>query len=69
MDWRAGASGTPPAIVQRLSDELVSIAQSQDFKEFCAKNTMYVEIVGHRDFQASVPAEAAKWKRLAQLTK
>lgn len=62
-------AGTPAAIVQRLSEELVTIAKSAEFQEFCAKNTMYVEVVGHREFQASVTAEAAKWKRLAQLTK
>jgi tripartite-type tricarboxylate transporter receptor subunit TctC len=62
-------TGTPPAIVQRLSDELVAIAKSPEFQEFCNKNTMYVEIVGHPEFQAGVTAEAAKWKRLAILTK
>jgi tripartite-type tricarboxylate transporter receptor subunit TctC len=62
-------AGTPAAIVQRLSDELVAIAQSPEFREFCAKNTMYVEVVDHKEFEAGVTAEAAKWKRLAQLTK
>jgi len=62
-------AGTPAPIVQRLSDEMVSIAQSPDFKEFCSKNTMFVDIVAYREFQASANAEAAKWKKLAQLTK
>lgn len=62
-------AGAPPAVVQRLSDEMVAIAQGADFREFCVKNTFYVEVVGHRDFQAGASAEAARWKRLAQLTK
>ncbi|HYF16754.1 MAG TPA: tripartite tricarboxylate transporter substrate binding protein [Ramlibacter sp.] len=62
-------AGTPAAIVQKLSDETVAIANSAEFKEFCVKNTMYVEVVGHREFQAAAAAEAAKWKKLAQLTK
>jgi tripartite-type tricarboxylate transporter receptor subunit TctC len=62
-------TGTPAAIVQKLSDEMLTIANSAEFKEFCARNTMYVEVVGHREFQAGAAAEAAKWKKLAQLTK
>jgi tripartite-type tricarboxylate transporter receptor subunit TctC len=62
-------AGTPAAVVQKLSEELVAIAQSSDFRDFCAKQTMYVEVVEHKAFQAGAAAEAAKWKHLAQLTK
>lgn len=62
-------AGTPAAIVQQLSDELVAIARGPEFRDFCSRNTMYVEVVGHREFQAGAASEAAKWKRLAQLTK
>ncbi|WP_077000809.1 tripartite tricarboxylate transporter substrate binding protein [Variovorax sp. KK3] len=61
--------GTPAAIVQKLSDELVAIAQGSEFREFCVKQTMYVEIVDAKPFQAGAVAEAARWKRLADLTK
>jgi tripartite-type tricarboxylate transporter receptor subunit TctC len=62
-------AGTPAAIVQKLSDQFVSIAQSREFKDFCADRGLYVDIVGHKEFQAEIPKEVAKWKQLAQLSK
>ena len=62
-------AGTPAAVVEKLSDELVAIAQGSDFRDFCARQTMYVEVVERKAFQSGALAEAARWKYLAQLTK
>jgi tripartite-type tricarboxylate transporter receptor subunit TctC len=62
-------AGTPAAVVEKLSDELVAIAQGSDFRDFCARQTMYVEVVERKAFQSGAAAEAARWKYLAQLTK
>lgn len=60
---------TPQAAVRLISDELDLIVRSTAFKEFCAKQSMYVEWMAHREFQADLPREDAHWKRVAQLTK
>lgn len=60
---------TPAPIVERLSEELVRIARSPAFKEFCAHQSMYVDIADRRHFQADLPKEDAHWKRIAQLSK
>jgi tripartite-type tricarboxylate transporter receptor subunit TctC len=62
-------AGTPAPIVKKLSEELVAIAQDKEFRDFCTKQTMYVEIVENKPFQAGAVAEAARWKHLADLTK
>ena len=60
---------TPSPIVERLSDELVQIAQSAAFKQFCVHQSMYVDIADRRQFLTELPKEDAHWKRIAQLSK
>jgi tripartite-type tricarboxylate transporter receptor subunit TctC len=59
----------PAAVVERLSDELIRIAQSPAFKAFCAQQSMYVDIADRRQFLAELPKEDARWKRISQLAK
>ena len=60
---------TPPPIVQRLSDEFVRIAQSQEFKKFCTEQQMFVEATDHRQFLADFPKYDEQFKRLGTLAK
>lgn len=60
---------TPDAMVTLVSDGLAKIARSPEFKAFCDKQSMVVELVEHREFQASLPAEDARWRRVAELVK
>ena len=62
-------AGTPKAVVARLAEAMLAIAEGDDFRDFCLRQSMYVDIIGHEAFAAGAPAEAARWKRLAELTK
>ncbi len=62
-------AGAPDAMVALVSDGLARIARSPEFKAFCDKQSMFVELVEHREFQASLPAEDARWRRVAELVK
>lgn len=59
----------PDAMVALVSDGLARIARSPEFKAFCDKQSMFVELVEHRAFQAGLPAEDARWRRVAELVK
>ena len=59
----------PDAMVTKISDGLAQIARTPEFKAFCDKQSMYVELVEHRELQAGMPAEDARWRRVAELIK
>lgn len=59
----------PDAVVALVSDGLAKIARSPEFKAFCDKQSMFVELVEHRAFQAGMAAEDARWRRVAELVK
>jgi tripartite-type tricarboxylate transporter receptor subunit TctC len=62
-----GPKGLPQPIVQSLSDELVRIARTPEYKEFCDKQGMTVDILDYKTFQADWPREQEKWKRIMTL--
>ncbi|RZL91569.1 MAG: tripartite tricarboxylate transporter substrate binding protein [Variovorax sp.] len=62
-----GPKGLPQPVVQLLSDELVKIAGTPEYKEFCEKQGMTVDIEDHKRFQADMPHEQVKWKRIMAL--
>ncbi|MFT4195642.1 Bug family tripartite tricarboxylate transporter substrate binding protein [Ottowia sp.] len=62
-------AGTPDAMVTQISDGMAKIARSPEFKAFCDKQSMYVELLEHREFQASMAKEDARWRRVADLVK
>lgn len=59
--------GVPQTAVQSLSDELVKIARTPEYKEFCDKQGMTVDIEDHKSFQADMPREQQKWMRIMAL--
>lgn len=59
----------PAAVQQRLSDEVIRIARTPQFLEQLKAPVMYSDIADHRKLLAEAPAEAARWKRLADLVR
>ncbi|MES2999578.1 MAG: tripartite tricarboxylate transporter substrate binding protein [Pseudomonadota bacterium] len=62
-----GPKGMPQAAVQTLSDEVVRIVRTPEYKDFCEKNGMTVDLMDHKAFQADMPREQEKWKRIIAL--
>jgi tripartite-type tricarboxylate transporter receptor subunit TctC len=60
--------GTSAAIVGRLSEAIVRLASTPEFKEVCERQGLEVEIQDTTTFRTSSSAELAKWKRLVELT-
>jgi tripartite-type tricarboxylate transporter receptor subunit TctC len=60
---------TPEAVLNILSEHVVQIAQTPQFKEFCVKQVMSPDVLGAKALAQTMPAEAAKWKRIAQLAR
>ena len=59
----------PEAIITQVSDGLAKIARSPEFKTFCDQQSMFVDLMEHREFQASMPEEDKHWRRVADLVK
>jgi tripartite-type tricarboxylate transporter receptor subunit TctC len=59
-------SGTPPAIVQRLSTEIVRIVQQPDMKERLLAQGADPIGMPAEEFRAYVKAELAKWSKVVQ---
>ncbi|MFT3814869.1 MAG: tripartite tricarboxylate transporter substrate binding protein [Acidovorax sp.] len=59
----------PQAAVLAVSDGLGKIARSAEFKAFCDKQSMFVDLMEHPQFQADMPNENTRWKRVADLVK
>ncbi|MGB3071305.1 MAG: tripartite tricarboxylate transporter substrate binding protein [Ottowia sp.] len=66
--WILAPRGTPLQIVKKLSDEVIRIASSPDFKEVTLGQGVDIDIQDAATFRASVPGELAKWKRMVELT-
>lgn len=67
--WAFAPRGTPLAIVNELSDALVKVASTPEFKEFCFAQGIDVDIKGAAWCRAEAPKELAKWKDLVALTR
>jgi tripartite-type tricarboxylate transporter receptor subunit TctC len=62
-----GPAGLPRPIVERLSDDTVRIARSPEYKAFAVQAGMELDIMDHSSFQADMPHEEQKWKRILAL--
>ncbi len=67
--WMAllGPAGLAPQVAQQLSDEVLRIARTPDYTEFCEKQGMSVDLMDYKAFQADMPNELQKWKRIVGL--
>ena len=66
--WMMAPRGTPPAIIKKLSDELVRIAGTPEFKEMAIKLAIDPAPLKSAALNANVPKEIVKWRRLVDLT-
>lgn len=60
-------AGTPKPIVQTLSDEMVRAATTSEFRSFCDKQMMDVDIVGHAQWASDAAREDAYWQKISAL--
>lgn len=60
---------TPEAVLRVLSDEFVKIAQGPEFKAFCAKQVLALDVVDSKALAPEMAREAARWKGIAQLAR
>ncbi len=68
LDFMAPAQ-TPEPVLQRLSAEIVQIAQTPEFKEFCAKQVLTPDPVGSKELRPDITREAARWQRIVQVAR
>jgi tripartite-type tricarboxylate transporter receptor subunit TctC len=66
--WMMAPRGTPPAIIRKLSDELVRIAATPGFKEMALRLAIDPAPLKTEALNANVPKEIIKWRRLVDLT-
>ncbi|MFT3719583.1 tripartite tricarboxylate transporter substrate binding protein [Pseudorhodoferax sp.] len=64
-----GPAGLPAPVVQALSDAVMQIGQTAEYRTLCDKVAMLPEVMDHRQLKAAVPQEAAQWKRIALLAR
>ena len=68
LDFMAPAN-TPTTILEVLSGEISAIARTEQFKEFCSKQIMTVEVVGSKDLRPEMLRENIRWKRIVELAR
>jgi tripartite-type tricarboxylate transporter receptor subunit TctC len=59
---------TPPDVVKKLSDEVVAVASTEDFKSFCRAQALNVDIADASTLKASLPQEFERWRRIVALS-
>ncbi len=62
-----GPAGMPQPAVDLLSNEIVNIARSPEYRAFADQAGMVVDVMDHRAFQADAATEEQKWKRIIAL--
>lgn len=69
--WMAvfAPTNAPDDMVKKVSDGLAKIARSPEFKKFCDQQSMFVDLMEHKEFQAILPQEDQHWRRVGNLVK
>jgi tripartite-type tricarboxylate transporter receptor subunit TctC len=60
---------TPAPVVQRLSTELVRLAGSDEFREFCLAQALNVDIADADALRMEAPRELERWRRIIELSR
>lgn len=66
--WLFAPRGTPPEIVNQLSDAILRQTQTEGFKEVCARIGLDVDRQDAATVKANGPAEIEKWRKLMSVT-
>ena len=67
--WAFAPKGTPAAIVNKLSEAFGTIVATPEFKAFCEAQWLDPDYASAAEVRAAAAGEAAKWRRLVQLTR
>ncbi|MGE4238913.1 Bug family tripartite tricarboxylate transporter substrate binding protein [Ramlibacter sp.] len=65
--WMFAVKGVPQPVLAKLSDALVRIGNTPEYKEAVAKAGLDVDVQGMAQAKAHGPVELEKWKRLTAL--
>lgn len=68
LDFMAPA-GVPEARLRMLSDEILQIAQTQAFKDFCARQLLIPDLMNAKDLGPEMAREAVRWRSVAQMVR
>ncbi|RYG10652.1 MAG: tripartite tricarboxylate transporter substrate binding protein [Burkholderiales bacterium] len=68
LDFMAPAQ-VPEARLKLLSDEILAIAQTPAFQEFCAKQLLLVDVMSAKELGPEMGREAVRWKKVAELVR
>lgn len=66
LDFMAPA-GTPPEVVRQLSEQIVQIAQTPEFEQFCREQILTREPVAAQPLRAEMEREVVRWKNVASV--
>lgn len=61
--WIFGPNGIKKTISKKLSDTIIDIAKTNEFKDFCFKNGLEVDIKDQARLKYEAISEAEKWKK------
>ena len=67
-NWIFAPRGTPAAIIERLSDGLVRVASTPEFKQFALLQGFEVDVLPAAAVKAGATKELEKWGRLVTLS-
>ncbi len=68
LDFMAPA-GTPEPVLRMLSDAMIEIANTPQYKEFCIRQVIETEILDHKALGPEVAREATRWRKIVQTAK
>jgi tripartite-type tricarboxylate transporter receptor subunit TctC len=68
LDFMAPA-GTPDSVLDLLSSEMVKVADTQAFKQFCSQQILTREIADYKTLRPVLAKEAARWQGIVDLAK
>lgn len=67
VNWIMAPRGTPPATINRLSQEILRIAGAPEFREFAVPQGFEPSLLDAAALKAAAPAELEKWGRLIRM--
>ena len=66
--WVFAPRGTPQPVVKKLSDALIRIAATPEFKDYTFSQGIEVDIQDAATAKAAAAGELEKWRKLVELT-
>ena len=64
-----GPAGVPAPVAQKLSDALLAIGKTPAYREFCAAQSVAVDLADAKTFAADAPRELERWRQIIEASK